>query len=190
MRLASSALFAAAWAPLLLLAACGTDSGGGSLPSTGDDGGASDGSGEGEGEADGADGGQADDPQCVLGQVLRDGRCLDTCNTEGLACDPDAEVCVRFEGDRGCYPACGTNTGDCAIGQICLVVVDSLQTEGFCAEGDCPAGSHPGAGGWCVCDSGDIPPPDLPCKVELCGQGNRNGECVEPNEICVDGVCK
>ena len=192
---------ALALSSLLLAAGCGSDdSGGGGLPSMegggqgnpdGGGGGEAPAGGEGEGEGE-----AAPDPECRLGQVLRDGQCLDPCNNQGLVCDPQTEFCVRYEGDRSCRAKCGRAGMDCGLGELCLVhrdpdaAEDDIDLIGFCAEGECPEGSHPGLDGWCVCDTGDIPPPDLPCKVEICGPGNHRGICLDPNQICVDGVCR
>lgn len=174
---------------LTLAAAC--DSGAERELPSGDDGSADEAPPAGEGEGEGE---PAPPVQCEIGQVLREGRCLETCNNDGLVCDPDAEVCVRRQGQTGCQKRCGRTGGDCAIGEVCYVVrdpdADQTEIEGFCAQGGCPEGSHPGTDGWCVCDTGDIPPADLPCKVEQCGPGNHSGRCVDPVQICVDGECR
>lgn len=126
--------------------------------------------------------------QCELGQVLVDDQCLERCPPgEGEICAA-AEVCVRFEGEEGCRARCGRRSGGCPLGEICYVAVDSAETEGFCATGSCPAGSHQGAHGYCVCDTGELPASGLACRVELCGSANPSGRC--PGEqICVDGQC-
>ena len=120
--------------------------------------------------------------------MLRDGRCYDRCGVNGPVCE-DEELCVRFSGETACRQRCGIHSGTCPVGNLCYVLETAEEREGFCAPGACPVGSHRGAWGYCVCDTGDIPPPELPCVVELCGPGNRRGEC--PGEqLCVDGVCR
>ena len=182
---------AAAWGAATA-ASCGSDAP--SVPSTGSEaeaggpGGADGGdaaSGEGEGEATGPN-----DPACLIGQVLQDGQCLERCGTNGPVCDPAAELCVLYEQTRSCRKKCGRTTGDCPVGELCLVLQGAAAVEGFCAAGDCPDGSHPGADGWCVCDTGDIPPADVPCKVVLCGPGNPDGDCADPTQICFSGQCR
>ncbi len=176
------------------VAGCGSDSS--SVPSTGsgaDDEGVGGGGGDQGGE--GATGGEGEgearpDPDCLIGQVLQDGQCLERCGTNGPVCDPDSELCVVYDGDRSCRPKCGQTTGSCTVGELCMVLQGTGAVEGFCAAGDCQAGSHPGDDGWCVCDTGDIPPPEMACQVVLCGAGNPNGQCVDPNHICFSGECR
>ena len=174
---------------LSLLVGCGSDPKK-EVPSTevaGDGGSAAsdEGGAEGEGEAEG------EAPvECELRQVLQDGRCLDRCGTNGPVCDPDGELCVvNNDGVRGCYGKCGRDGDTCEVGELCFILRGDDDVEGFCDEGTCPDGSHPGTEGWCVCDSPD-PPPDLPCDPQLCGPANKSGICEDAVQICVDGVCR
>lgn len=124
-------------------------------------------------------------PDCELGQVLQDGRCYRRCGVNGPICGDD-ELCVFFGGEVGCRRRCGAELAPCPVGELCHAKAGEPP---FCAEGECPEGSHRGSWGYCICDSGDIPPPGSQCVVELCGPGNPRGEC--PGEqICVDGVCR
>ncbi len=128
-------------------------------------------------------------PDCELGQVLRDGRCLERCG-DAPPCGDD-ELCVLWEETIACRRKCGRTSGSCAaVEELCYVPVAADEPEGFCAPGECPEGSHKGAWGYCVCDTGDIPPPGLACVVELCGRGNPHGRCPDEEQICVDGVCR
>ena len=128
-------------------------------------------------------------PDCELGQVLRDGRCLERCGNHPPCADDEA--CVLFGASIDCRKRCGKESGSCpAVEEICHLPEDALEPEGFCAAGECPEGSHKGSWGYCVCDTGDVPPPNLPCVVELCGPGNHRGRCPDDDQICLDGVCR
>ena len=126
--------------------------------------------------------------ECPLGTVEVDGECLEPCGNGGRPCT-GTELCVLQRNDLSCRLKCGQSEVGCPIDEICYLDLSFEGVVGFCAPGRCPEGSIRGVKGWCVCETGDIPPPDLACRVELCGEGNPDGEC-DGDLFCLDGECK
>lgn len=116
------------------------------------------------------------------GEYPAQGFCMVTGCTDDLDC-PAGGACVEIETLKVCFPACGSGTCTCAVGELCGSVANShVLDKDVCVPGNVSAVDGDPCEDFGDCDEGGICDGD-PFE-------HPNGECMQPNcTVGDDSTC-